>query len=408
MRLLSRRLPLLQLQSRAASRYSNPSRPASTAAPTEASYFRSPAGYSSTVPPAGINPLDVNALREAAAEKRRYHLHRMRFAGIGLILSLLMTGAVVWNLDLERMGKGNGRVKLDAGQEAEERFQGKEVKVIGRGEGKKIVAVQPPADEVELVETGTSSVPHFPKTLCLPAGQGEEQYTLLGLGIRTVSFLSIQVYVVGMYIRTSDLSALQATLIHHVNASASTLIPSEQDSLRQQLLDPTQSLALWSEILSQSPEIHTAWRVVPTRNTDFAHLRDGWVTGIGKRTAEARQRAARDSVGKEEKLASEYEAEDFGVAMRGFMNLFAGGKAPKGSIMLLARGDRGQLDVWFQGKAEETKLLGSVTDERISRLIWLNYLGGEKVSSEAARKGVVEGCVGFAGRPMGSADTMVT
>lgn len=55
----------------------------------------------------------------------------------------------------------------------------------------------------------------------------------------------------------------------------------------------------------------------------------------------------------------------------------------------------------------EMEKLGSVKDERISRLIWLGYLGGDKVSSEAARKGVVDGCVAFAGRPVGSVETRV-
>jgi hypothetical protein len=70
------------------------------------------------------------------------------------------------------------------------------------------------------------------------------------------------------------------------------------------------------------------------------------------------------------------------------------------------------MDVLFQPKPDESKRndmekLGTVKDERISRLIWLGYLGGEKVSSEAARKGVVEGCVTFAGRPVGSVETRV-
>ncbi|KAK6429030.1 Altered inheritance of mitochondria protein 18 mitochondrial [Oleoguttula sp. CCFEE 5521] len=433
-RLLSRRLLTLRPQQfRCASRYSSPdARPSTLVAPTEPFTFRTPDASLATPHPE-INPYDAAALRTAALEKRRYHLQRMRFAGIGLVLSLLMTAGVVWNVDLDQMGpvegtgKKTGGLRADAPSGAGQTFQGKEVKVLGRGEGKKILAkVEGEEGEVELVETGTSSVPHFPRTIRIPAAAGEEQYTLLGLGIRTVSFLSIQVYVAGMYVRTADLSKLQAQLIHTVNPMASTLIPSEQESLRTALLDPTRSAELWQSILSASPEIHTAWRVVPTRNTDFAHLRDGWVTGIGKRTAEARQLAAAAPAlpAGQVKAISQYEAEDFGLAMKGFMSLFAGGKAPKGSVMILSRKGNGVLDVWFQEKAPsgapdessvakagsktEVKLLGSVGDDRISRLIWMNYLGGEKVSSEAARKGVAEGCVTFAGRPVGSGEGMVS
>ncbi|OQO03163.1 hypothetical protein B0A48_11418 [Cryoendolithus antarcticus] len=433
-RLLSRLLTLRPQQTRPASRYSSPDARPSTVAATSTEPFTFRVSDSSpSIAHPEINPYDAAALRSAALEKRRYHLQRMRFAGIGLVLSLLMTAVVVWNVDLDQMGpvEGTGKkiggLRADAPSGVGETFQGKEVKVLGRGEGKKILAkLEGEEGEVELVETGTSSVPHFPRTIRIPAAAGEEQYTLLGLGIRTVSFLSIQVYVAGMYVRTSDLSTLQAQLIHAVNPMASTLIPSEQESLRIALLDPTRSAELWQSILSANPEIHTAWRVVPTRNTDFAHLRDGWVTGIGKRTAEARQLAAAAPApaAGQVKAISQYEEEDFGLATKGFMALFAGGKAPKGSVMILSRKSNGVLDVWFQEKApsgapdessvaragskSEVRLLGTVGDERISRLIWMNYLGGEKVSSEAARKGVAEGCVTFAGRPVGSGEGMVS
>ena len=145
-------------------------------------------------------------------------------------------------------------------------------------------------------------------------------------------------------------------------------------------------------------------RVSPTRNTDFGHLRDGFTTGITKRTQEARQIA--------KGAETEYDAEDFGQSIQSFKGVFSGGKAPKGSILIMARDQSGKLDVLYQAKPEgsgrtEMEKLGSVPDERISRLIWLGYLGGDKVSSEAARKGVVEGCVGFAGRPVGSVETRV-
>ena len=129
------------------------------------------------------------------------------------------------------------------------------------------------------------------------------------------------------------------------------------------------------------------------------------ITGINNRMREAKQLAQ----GKE----TEYEAEDFGQAMSVFKSIFTGGKAPKGSVLILSRGQYGNLDVWFQAKPEasgeekEMQKLGSLSDERISRLIWLGYLGGEKVSSEAARQGVAEGCVAFAGRPIGSAESRV-
>lgn len=351
---------------------------------------------------------------------------------------------LVYNLDLDDMekaeqqrqererGQGWGRAggqQMDASSEANQQFQGKEVHVIGAGEGKRIVA-QGRGEEIELIETGTSSVPHFPKTIYLPTTssssnqsggaqpnspgnpgnlENQEQYTLVGLGIRTVMW--IQVYVVGLYVRTQDVSTLQEKLIKSVNPIASTLVPSEKDSLRQKLLDPSGSREIWNELL-QTPGIKSAWRVSPTRNTDFGHLRDGFVTGIQKRTQEAKQLLG--ATDNDSGSASGYDSEEFGQAVASFKGIFQGGKAPKGSILLMCRDSDGALDVLFQPKPEGDKgsekpieKLGSVSDERIGRLIWLNYLAGEKVSSEATRKGIVEGCVGFAGRPVGSVETMV-
>ena len=48
----------------------------------------------------------------------------------------------------------------------------------------------------------------------------------------------------------------------------------------------------------------------------------------------------------------------------------------------------------FQAKENgEMVDMGGVGDERIARLVWLGYLGGKNVSSESARKGVVDGLV---------------
>lgn len=353
-------------------------------------------------------------------------MQRMRFATIGLLLSVAGLAATLYNIDLddlEQSGKKN-RLQLDAPPTSNEKFQGREVHIIGAGDGKRIVAEEGKGQgETELVQTGTSSVPYFPRRIYLPSSSSpassaapnsaanlgnvnnEEEYTLLGLGIRTVSFLRIQVYVLGLYVRTTDISTLQSRLIHNINSSASTLVPSEKETLKQRLLDPQSSAEIWESLLREEG-IKSAWRVVPTRNTDFAHLRDGWITGIKKGTDAAKQKAIANPL-----VVSEYENESFGSAIKGFKDLFTGGgSAPKGSIILLARDGAGSLEVLFQRQEKTPSLerMGKVDDPRIGRLIWLGYLAGKNVSSEEARKGVVEGCVEFAGRPLGSVETMVT
>ncbi|KAK3113828.1 Altered inheritance of mitochondria protein 18 mitochondrial [Teratosphaeriaceae sp. CCFEE 6253] len=424
MRLLSPRLLSLGRASAVqqtrclSSRYSNATTRTVATAPAPASLL------GQVTPGSGPrNPLDPRAARVENEEKRQYHMQRMRLAGMGLLLTFGGLSMLLFNLDLDSMQQDE---KKRRGQQLDASSEGKEVHIIGAGDGKRIVA-SGPGGEVELVETGTSSVPHFPRTINLPSsstppvstdGPGvldivqtnagananntaiQEEYTLVGLGIRTVMW--IQVYVVGMYVRTQDITTLQAKLVQHVNPTASALIPSEREDLKKKLLDPEESRAIWQELL-KVPGMKTAFRISPTRGTDFGHLRDGFVSGINTRTGEARKLTAGG--------ATEYDSEDFGSSVQGLKAIFTGGKAPKGSVLLLTRDDKGAMDVLYQPKPEqknaEVEHLGSIADERVSRLLWYGYLAGAKVSSQGAREGVVNGCMEFVERPVGSVETMV-
>jgi hypothetical protein len=288
-------------------------------------------------------------------------------------------------------------------------------------------------DGVEQVATGTSTVPHFPSTIRLPrslddpslksgedlpAGPGveEDEYQLLGLGIRTVSFLQIQVYVVGLYVAKADISELQQRLVRTaVNppgrdsvisdtpgaTSATSLVSTERQGLKELLLDPEMGEAAWTQILKQDG-LRTAFRIVPTRNTDFLHLRDGWVRGITARAQKANAMAKEGGAA----APSEFQDESFGAAMNEFKGLFGGGQrknVPKGQTLLLVRNARGELNALFHpDPAKPMRFLGRVADERISRLVWLNYLAGKTVSSEGARQSVVDGVMGIVERPVGT------
>ncbi|KAK0990414.1 Altered inheritance of mitochondria protein 18 mitochondrial [Friedmanniomyces endolithicus] len=428
MRLLSQRLqclskPSVVRQTRSiSSRYSNAPKRTVTTAPSPTSHL-----YEQISAGAGArNPLDLRAARIVDAEAKAHNLQRMRIAGMGLILSMGGLALVIFNLDLDSIEQAEkqrkGGQQLDASDEANARFQGKEVHVIGAGDGKRIVA-SGAGEQVELVETGTSSVPHFPRTIYLPASSDstripdvvcvaqpnadvnsdntaiQEEYTLVGLGIRTVMW--IQVYVVGMYVRTSDITALQAKLVRNVNPTASALIPSEKEDLKKKLLDPEESRAIWAELLAV-PGIKTAFRISPTRSTNFSHLRDGFVSGINNRTGEARSLTQGG--------ITEYDSEEFGRSVQDLKAIFKGSNAPKGSVLVLSRDERGTLDVLYQPKPEQgdqaMERLGSLPDERVSRLLWFGYLAGAKVSSQGARDGIVNGCMEFVERPVGSVETM--
>ena len=291
---------------------------------------------------------------------------------------------------------------------------GAEIRKV-RGGGT-VAGAQGLASEVEQVATGTSSVPFFPKSIslpmralstsvALPSGNGDanEAYQLVGLGIRTVSFLGIQVYVVGLYIATSDVATLQARLVRKAagTETASTLVVGEKEDLKKILLDAEGSERVWGEVLKDGG-IRSAIRIVPTRNTDLAHLRDGWVRGI---TARSRDRS-RGQGGTEG-----YEDEEFGAAVAAFKGMFGGaGKKGlgKGKVLMLERNAGGVLAAWLETENDDRYIkMGEVQDERISRLVWLGYLAGKNVASESARKSMVEGVMEFVERPIGTVETQV-
>ncbi|KAF2249274.1 hypothetical protein BU26DRAFT_519396 [Trematosphaeria pertusa] len=398
--------------------------------------------------------LDHVSIHRAEAMRRAHYIRRRNWLALGAALSMIAPIVLVRLWDVppadakDKNDKGSGGVldmisprptRTDSPRAAVGEFQGKKV-VIAAGD--KIIAAPASsdnptasdADTVELVETGTSYIPYFPKTIMLPTSSGPEEveseaeYTLLGLGIRKVSFLRVQVYVVGLYVRTASLHILQNHLINTVNPTASALIPGEKEDLRKALLDPERSNQIWTSILSRTgtDAVDMAFRVVPVRGTDFKHLQDGWMRGIASRTDQVRQKQAellRQQAAEQKQIAlpkpvdeGEFSDESFGLAMKEFKALFQGrGKAPKGSVVLLSRNKQGALSVMYQPvtrtnkgeKMGEVSRLGEVTDERVSRLVWLLYLGGQNVSSEDARKNIVDGCIGIVERPVGTVEGMV-
>ena len=256
---------------------------------------------------------------------------------------------------------------------------------------------------VETVETGTSSVPTFPKMITLSEGnegsdampiQGEQEYQLIGLGIRTVSFLSIQVYVVGMYIAVSDIATLQERLIRTQDPVATTLVPGEKGKLREALLDAVKSEDIWNEVLKDG-KIRTVFRIAPTRNTDFSHLKDGFLRQL---TAKSQHFAANRN-------DQSFSDEAFGQSVDQFKALFSSAPRktlPKGEVLLLSRDAKGTLQAYYEDPKGNRTKFGNIGDERISRLVWLQYLSGKTPSSEGARKSVVDGVMEYVERPVGT------
>lgn len=344
---------------------------------------------------------DLNKLN---SQRRDYERHRTVFLVAGATAGIISFVYTAWKLKKALTQQGEKQkqkiaVKCDAPPIPTETFK------TEAGERRKIVVHDEEGRIV--VPTGNSVVPAFPRTIDvkLPSAREDNsiaasisdrhgsEYTLVGLGVRSVTFIGIQVYMVGFYVATQDVAKLQQYLVKKINSGATTLIPSEKDVLRKALKDAAEGEETWDTLLRESG-CRSVLRIIPVRDTDFHHLRDGFVRSIAARSQHNKA----------------YNDESFGVAMKDFKALFNRGSVPKKQELLLCRDQKGALSVMFnsgRGKDPKREVMGTVEDERLSRLLWLNYLAGSKVASEEARDSIIDGIMEFVERPVGTVAAQV-
>ena len=112
-----------------------------------------------------------------------------------------------------------------------------------------------------------------------------------------------------------------------IDPVASTLVAGEKENLKGKLYDSDEGTRIWSSVLKESG-VRTLLRIVPTRNTDFHHLRDGWVRSITARAVADKE---------------QYGDEAFGAAVQEFKGLFNRGSVPKQKELLLSRDKQGEV-----------------------------------------------------------------
>jgi hypothetical protein len=218
---------------------------------------------------------------------------------------------------------------------------------------------------VETVQPDTKVDP-FPVQLTVATGQ---KYDLLGVGVRTVSFLSFHVYALGIYINDDDRLVAKDIL---AQAGVS------REEREKALLDPNEGGEIMAKLLNRG--VRFLIRIVPVRNTDFGHMRDGFV-----RTTMAHPR-----------FKEEGNNEDVGHGISELKRAFGRKRTiPKGRILYLDRAADGTLAVYFYDALSENghipELLGTVSQPLVSELLFLQYTSGSKPSSESARQNAVKG-----------------
>lgn len=179
----------------------------------------------------------------------------------------------------------------------------------------------------------------FPKTLRIPSKFPLPQFSLVGVGVRTVSFLGIKVYSVGFY---ADLA----------NPNLNILMTATPDEKIEHIVRNTAC----------------AIRIVPTRGTSYSHLRDGFMRAL---TARMQLAHARATITPEEEAAAQ-------SPLRTLKSLFPTTSMSKGKpfdIILVA-----PLRSPSRPRTLVLRDMGSVENDWVSEEFVLAYFEGNGIS----------------------------
>jgi len=183
---------------------------------------------------------------------------------------------------------------------------------------------------------------NFPDTLKVHGFA--QPFRLVAWGVRAVSFLRIQVYNVALYIPESQYDVLPTYSLSNVDS------------------DP------WPAMI-RTLSYPLLLRIIPVRNTDYAHLRDGFVRSTQARLVKYEDDDVRKT-GVDESIIA-------------FKALFPKGKLKKGEVLTVVQvGPELRL---FAGEAMEEDL-GAVKNDDLGRGLMSAYLLGDKVVSPDLQK----------------------
>ncbi|KAI0786077.1 chalcone-flavanone isomerase-domain-containing protein [Abortiporus biennis] len=190
-------------------------------------------------------------------------------------------------------------------------------------------------DEEQDVTLDPATSIAFPNTLKIQSKSPLPTFTLLGVGVRTVSFLGLKVYSVGLYVDLTNPNipkgaTPEETLDYLVRNCACVL------------------------------------RIMPTRSTSYSHLRDGFVRTLQARTQLCRQRG----------LLSNEEEHGIQSPLRKFKSMFPNTPLTKHTpldILLLAP-EPGQ------PRSLIVRDLGAVQNDWLAREFFLAYFEGDGIS----------------------------
>lgn len=214
-----------------------------------------------------------------------------------------------------------------------------------------------------------SAIDPFPRVI-IPTTQSnvKEAYQLLGYGVRSVTFIGFKVYGIAIYTASKDSAKIKAVLGQYEQK--------EQKPIKELLNDAEKSVEIVEKLIDN--DVKFLIRILPVRNTDFGHLRDGFVKSI---------------------LANKLTQNSKEIVNQGLEELrgvFLGfkGSVPKNHILWLEYNKTLSL-AYENTKLHKIKPMGVVDNAIVGKILVLAYLSGNKSLSEPLRRSSVDGFAGL-------------
>ncbi|WRT68901.1 uncharacterized protein IL334_005883 [Kwoniella shivajii] len=218
----------------------------------------------------------------------------------------------------------------------------------------------------------------FPLELSSSLATPSPPLSLVGLGVRKVSFLRVKVYSAGFYLDEAITKELHNIPGWHTFTAQHLLTP-PTTSPSDPLSAPQMSGESLMKELFEKPVV-VAVRIVPNRNTDFGHLRDAFT-----RALQARQKLARN-----QGLLTDDDEQHITQSIQTLKSFFPAQTVQKGQQVVLLRPRDGGLIVEFEGK-----VLGKLNDPWIGKQLMLTYFADKEVVSQPLKEDVARGLEGF-------------
>ncbi|KXS14819.1 hypothetical protein M427DRAFT_70380 [Gonapodya prolifera JEL478] len=201
----------------------------------------------------------------------------------------------------------------------------------------------------------------IPRNIRVATELGSEEFELMGVGAKRVTFLRFTVYAFSLHVAKSSLTTLRRL------ASRETFLPGYSSSDPKSFTDAHLETLLKS---GEESDIEWAARIEPYRATTGPHLRTGFLQAL-----EAKLKDSASTLSAEEKASITADLDTFA-------SIFPRGPVATGQELVIARTQGGVVRVEMDGAK-----LGSVSSPWIAENLFAYYLqGGGKAGVPEVRR----------------------